>query len=197
MRFLIAIIAFLGYGVQYIQRINMSVAIVCMVNNTEIKRQIAVSRGIDLSFNASEANSPIAEVTETYQCMFKPQANQTAFDGPYAWNKKVRVILNLLLQLVLELTISIRIEDPRLDPIGIFLWIYHHSNRWWIFVDQIWRQNCTGYCHSRWILADNAESGGIRNQSLGLVCLQILYWSGPWRLLARHELLVGSLGATD
>jgi hypothetical protein len=37
-RFLVAIVAFLGYAVQYIQRIDMSVAIVCMVNNTEVKR---------------------------------------------------------------------------------------------------------------------------------------------------------------
>lgn len=93
MRFLIAIIAFLGYGVQYIQRINMSVAIVCMVNNTEIKRQIAVSRGIDLSFNSLEANSSIALVTEAHQCMFKEQANQKAFDGPYAWNKKIQGLI--------------------------------------------------------------------------------------------------------
>merc|ERR1719223_2037590 len=36
-RFLTAIIAFLGYGVQYIQRVNMSTAIVCMLNNTALK----------------------------------------------------------------------------------------------------------------------------------------------------------------
>jgi hypothetical protein len=37
-RFLIAIIAFFGYAVQYIQKINMSVGIVCMVNNTAVKQ---------------------------------------------------------------------------------------------------------------------------------------------------------------
>ena len=105
MRFLIAIIAFLGYGVQYIQRINMSVAIVCMVNNTEIKRQIAVSRGIDLSFNASEVNSSIASVADADQCMFKEQANQKAFDGPYAWNKKVSSSPSIQPWWSLELTV--------------------------------------------------------------------------------------------
>jgi hypothetical protein len=40
-RFLVALIAFLGYAVQYIQRIDMSVAIVCMVNNTALKARAA------------------------------------------------------------------------------------------------------------------------------------------------------------
>ena len=36
MRFLLAILVFFGYGIQYTQKTGMSVAIVCMVNNTAI-----------------------------------------------------------------------------------------------------------------------------------------------------------------
>ena len=35
-RFLIAVLAFFGYAVQYMQRINISVAMICMVNNTAL-----------------------------------------------------------------------------------------------------------------------------------------------------------------
>ena len=36
-RFLLALIAFLAYATQYTQKINMSVAIVCMINNTALE----------------------------------------------------------------------------------------------------------------------------------------------------------------
>jgi hypothetical protein len=38
-RFLLAIIAFSAYAIQYTQKINMSVAIVCMINNTALEER--------------------------------------------------------------------------------------------------------------------------------------------------------------
>jgi hypothetical protein len=64
---MIAIIAFFGYAVQYIQRINMSVAIVCMVNNTAIKQMLQSS-----SANLTNANL-ISNTSSSNQemCLFK------------------------------------------------------------------------------------------------------------------------------
>ena len=65
---MIALIAFLGYGVQYIQRINMSVAIVCMVNNTALDALKAA--------NAPTVTEQLPEA-DTVQCQFET-ANSNA-----------------------------------------------------------------------------------------------------------------------
>jgi hypothetical protein len=64
---MIAIIAFFGYAVQYIQRINMSVAIVCMVNNTAVKQILRSSR-----VNITNADSILnTSVSNQEVCLFK------------------------------------------------------------------------------------------------------------------------------
>ena len=86
---MIAIIAFLGYAVQYIQRIDISVAIVCMVNNTGLKLQ-----------NEAAAQTPVSsslnEITQMPQnnvsivadnCFFKEQIGGKKMDGPFLWAK--------------------------------------------------------------------------------------------------------------
>jgi hypothetical protein len=58
-RFLIAILLFFGYATQYTQKTNMSVAIVCMINNTALLAQT----------NSTYNNSTSANVTDP--CLFK------------------------------------------------------------------------------------------------------------------------------
>lgn len=90
-RFLIAIIAFLGYAVQYIQRINMSVAIVCMVNNTAIKlhNEALVLKNnkltTDSRFQTELIWSNASLVEDT--CYFKEKIGSSKMDGPFAWEK--------------------------------------------------------------------------------------------------------------
>jgi len=64
---MIAIIAFFGYAVQYIQRINMSVAIVCMVNNTAIKQMRQSSSANLTSASLISNTSTLSQDT----CLFK------------------------------------------------------------------------------------------------------------------------------
>ncbi len=71
-RFLIAIIAFLGYGVQYIQRVNMSTAIVCMLNHTTIKEQlISTSLDNDMSLASNLYNTSQTVDAPESTCYFK------------------------------------------------------------------------------------------------------------------------------
>ncbi len=94
-RFLIAIIAFLGYGVQYIQRVNMSTAIVCMVNHTALKEQfIITSLDKNVSLDLELENTP--EITEASEsiCYFKEQPGKKV-DAVNFFSKIIKLI-NLL-----------------------------------------------------------------------------------------------------
>lgn len=90
-RFMIAIISFFGYGVQYIQRVNMSTAIVCMLNNTALHEQKLAN-----DFLVSSANKSFEPVLNTTPivkevCYFQAAAEkiQIDADGPFAWNKRI------------------------------------------------------------------------------------------------------------
>jgi hypothetical protein len=84
-RFMMALLAFFGYAVQYIQRIDMSVAIVCMVNNTALKARAAAAATNAIasttaayslegaSFNASESAAESVPAA-TDMCLFKELA---------------------------------------------------------------------------------------------------------------------------
>ncbi len=98
---MIAIIAFLGYAVQYIQRIDISVAIVCMVNNTGLKllnEQAAqtsvenftqfsaeIDNGVNIQMKLSRVNTD--EVVSSDTCYFKEQVGGKKMDGPFLWPK--------------------------------------------------------------------------------------------------------------
>ena len=87
-RFLIALISFLGYAVQYIQRINMSVAIVCMVNNTGLALRRAgekIPSESDVQVTESSLNESFITVEDS--CYFKEQASGVKQDGPFLWEK--------------------------------------------------------------------------------------------------------------
>jgi hypothetical protein len=53
-RFLLAIIAFSAYAIQYTQKINMSVAIVCMINNTaiEARKHALANEGVEANMSS-------------------------------------------------------------------------------------------------------------------------------------------------
>jgi hypothetical protein len=73
-RFLVAILAFFGYAIQYAQKIDMSVAIVCMINNTALT-------GMD---NASYKSvfENISESSQTYSskdsCQMQASAHKSS-----------------------------------------------------------------------------------------------------------------------
>jgi hypothetical protein len=61
MRFLLAVIIFTGVGMQYMQKIDMGIAIVCMVNATAVKNL--------------ENHSHV--ITNLTGCLFNPESKNT------------------------------------------------------------------------------------------------------------------------
>jgi hypothetical protein len=76
-RFMMALLAFFGYAVQYIQRIDMSVAIVCMVNNTALKMQHSLAQNFTDRIELSDSNT--AGIDQVDTCMFKELAKGKSF----------------------------------------------------------------------------------------------------------------------
>jgi hypothetical protein len=68
-RFLLSVIIFAGVAVQYMQKIDMGIAIVCMVNNTALKEQS--KNGSLLLLLKGTMNSEYSQ-NDTDTCMFKP-----------------------------------------------------------------------------------------------------------------------------
>ncbi len=101
-RFLVAFLAFLLTAIQYMQRINMSVAIVCMINNTrlaEISRESKnrtisrLSSTNDLSFNSS-ALLMHDHGHHNQKCAFQKSTNATSkLDGPFVWDKSIQGLI--------------------------------------------------------------------------------------------------------
>jgi len=85
-RFLIAIIAFFAYAAQYTQKINMSVAIVCMVNNTALKLQDP-----KLNFSSVEI---IENQTQSSECGgYESSANKTSLVINFAQHLKITFVI--------------------------------------------------------------------------------------------------------
>lgn len=80
-RLSLCIFVFCGLGILYMQRINMGIAIVCMVNNTALELSNSKVESIDKSVNS-----------EDITCALKPTKkdnNITHFEnGEFEWNKK-------------------------------------------------------------------------------------------------------------
>lgn len=89
-RFLVAIIAFLGYAVQYIQRINMSVAIVCMINNTALKEMTMESQKLLNDSTDLVSRSNLNQTIDVSKCLFQELKAGKKFDGDFAWSKKLQ-----------------------------------------------------------------------------------------------------------
>jgi MFS transporter, ACS family, solute carrier family 17 (sodium-dependent inorganic phosphate cotransporter), member 5 len=87
-RVLVSVAGFFGYFIQYIQRVNISVAIVCMVNDTAVKQQTFLQDSRindDLSYNLTT----ILKTPE--KCYFDGAddgGHQT--NGKFVWDKKTQ-----------------------------------------------------------------------------------------------------------
>ena len=85
-RFLLAIVAFLGYAAQYIQKIDMSVGIVCMVNNTGIKHiNEEAAKKLSEKYPMSDASANVSVVNEN--CYFKELPGHKKMDGEFLCTK--------------------------------------------------------------------------------------------------------------
>ena len=101
---MLAIIAFIAYAAQYTQKINMSVAIVCMINNTALKE---IEHAKQLQLQLESSNNSLADVaadhsaalhdsysndTSTDKCYFKSLGKKKAIDGPFNWSKQIQYV---------------------------------------------------------------------------------------------------------
>ena len=67
-RFIVTIMAFFGYCLQYMLKINLGIAIVCMVNQTALRHEIAENNAtLDFSGGLNETIRPIKSVS----CLFQ------------------------------------------------------------------------------------------------------------------------------
>jgi hypothetical protein len=73
----------------------MSVAIVCMINNTALREINEAANALkvsnQLTSTASSLNSSIAE--ETSKCLFQELKGAKTFNGEFAWNKKIQGLI--------------------------------------------------------------------------------------------------------
>ena len=96
---MLAIIAFIAYAAQYTQKINMSVAIVCMINNTALKEiEHAKLAALELKSTADSVSDHSAlhaydshsYSTANDKCYFKSLGKKKAVDGPFTWSKQIQ-----------------------------------------------------------------------------------------------------------
>lgn len=98
-RFLLTIMAFLGYCMQYMLKINLGIGIVCMVNNTALSllkqsndsltsyKNASFSNNESLFLNNSKYNA--SNGVET--CLFTSQeGGKNGLDGPFVWSKSIQ-----------------------------------------------------------------------------------------------------------
>lgn len=88
-RFTLAIMCFLATLIQYTQRINMSVAIVCMVNHTAV--DIQKMDGMELNLVFPDSNSTSRAAINSQQCYnTRMSPNSQPLDGPFDWSKTIQ-----------------------------------------------------------------------------------------------------------
>jgi hypothetical protein len=61
-RFLTSITIFFGYCIQYMLKINMSIAIVCMVNNTALRELASAEKNLTVKKNTPDESECAASV---------------------------------------------------------------------------------------------------------------------------------------
>ena len=93
-RFLISVVAFIGYCVLNMQRVILSIAIICMVNNTAISK---LSHSSTITIAAANQSSPLDTATSSGQYRNESQTSECVMetsrrvsgvrDGEFAWNK--------------------------------------------------------------------------------------------------------------
>jgi ACS family sodium-dependent inorganic phosphate cotransporter-like MFS transporter 5 len=103
-RFMLSFFGFLLTAIQYMQRINMSVAIVCMINNTRLEEISHLTEFSNSTF-VKNYDKEISQVkNESFflvneevkkrdeKCSFTKNNNKTntRLDGPFAWDKQIQ-----------------------------------------------------------------------------------------------------------
>ncbi|KAI0982570.1 hypothetical protein GJ496_000759 [Pomphorhynchus laevis] len=89
-RFIVAVMACLCLAIQYSQRVNLTMGIVCMVNKTAVSIIQEQSKSVQ---NLADVNSSQATSTPTNKQIttLKPRkANKKFKDGPFIWTKPVQ-----------------------------------------------------------------------------------------------------------
>lgn len=90
-RFLISVVAFVGYCVLNMQRVILSIAIICMVNNTAISNKITHSSPASLNHTLLIADQQMSQQkNETAECVLETHKMSGARDGEFAWDKDIQ-----------------------------------------------------------------------------------------------------------
>lgn len=86
---MLAILAFIAYAVQYSQKINMSVAIICMVNNNDNQSNTTYS---DISNHSiSDSSSSSSRLDQSCQLSLNnSQQKSKIINGEFNWNKELQ-----------------------------------------------------------------------------------------------------------
>ena len=88
-RFLLTIMATLGYCLQYMLKINLGIAIVCMVNNTAIK---SFTNSNEQSFNL-DTNDSYNHLENDQLCKEYHSTKSNSFEGEFIWSKSLQGFL--------------------------------------------------------------------------------------------------------
>ncbi len=136
-RFVVTIMAFFGYCLQYMLKINLGIAIVCMVNSTALNHMKPTHHieGIDANVSTdlySDQTNKAAEV----MCLFKESSGH-----------KMVTCLSICHYLYLKKKNSAKGRrvcvvkaDPGLCSCLVLLWLLDYSGSGWLAFEPIWRQ---------------------------------------------------------
>lgn len=163
---MIALISFAGYGLQYMQRVNMSTAIVCMLNNTALK-EIAMAEQLSLgelraltnetsSFNINPLTNSTADqldsepVSASAHCFFQEVVS-----------KKIDTVSHALFIIVVKILVEIYISKGwfiylgqtscRPSLVSLLLWLHDNPSSGWLHVYGFRSQDNIGFCYRWWI----------------------------------------------
>lgn len=89
-RFLVTIMAFFGYCLQYMLKINLGIAIVCMVNHTALS--VNKERAIfNSTLETTTLKTPLfSNESDTVQCLFQGSSEGAKMEGEFVWSKSVQ-----------------------------------------------------------------------------------------------------------
>lgn len=83
-RFIVTIMAFFGYCLQYMLKINLGIAIVCMVNHTALSHDAEMHNNLSLvPIGLNESAPAVKEVN----CLFHEAADSAKMEGEFTWSK--------------------------------------------------------------------------------------------------------------
>lgn len=88
-RFIVTIMAFFGYCLQYMLKINLGIAIVCMVNHTAINNIQEKKHAIDNISEIFQTEKSINNMANDAVCLFKETSSQS-MEGEFEWSKSLQ-----------------------------------------------------------------------------------------------------------